>query len=151
MATHAEGRFSTLVHRLPRIPLPITILTFLLLAINVFGFVAMATGLDRVVPGVGDSESVQQAGYMMAARQLGVAIVFAFAFFAKHVRFMQLAWSLAALREIGDVPAAVAQGGLFAGLAMAALIAAEIAIVIWLGAVATGRIARYRSTPRPPT
>lgn len=148
-AHQGHGMFQTLVHTLPRVPLPIAILTWLLLAVNVFGFVAMVSGLDRVIPGIGTSNEVKAAGYMMAARQLGVAIVFALAFFSKNVRFMQLGWGLAALREIGDVPSAVAQGGLIAGLAMAALIAAEIAIFVWLGAVAAGRIARYAPAGEP--
>lgn len=132
-----------MVHKLPRVPLPITVLTFLLLAVNVGGFFFMLTDLDQVVPGLGDSAAVQQAGYMMAARQLGVAFVFAIAYFSKQVRLMQLGWGLAALREMGDMPGAVAQGGAIGGVAMAALILIELAIVAWLHAVATGRIARY--------
>lgn len=143
-ATQTRSGFTTVVHRVDRFPFSIRLLGYALLLVNIGGFVSFLTNLQGFAPGLPENSSVDQIGYMLAGRQLGVAIVFALALFGHNIRFLQLAWGLAILRELADIAGTIARGQTGASIGIGVLLVAEIAIFIYLGAVATGRIAKYR-------
>ena len=139
-----QSPFATVVPTVERFPVPILILGSLLLLVNVFGFFTFLFNLSAMAPEIGTNASAQAVGILIAGRQLAVTIVFALALFGKNVRFMQLAWSLAVIREIADAASMVVQGN-YVGLPFfAALLIAEISVFIYLGAIASGHVAKYK-------
>ncbi len=138
-----KSRFATVVPTIEKFPLPIMILGSLLLLVNVFGFFTFLFNLSAMVPEIGTNASAQAAGILIAGRQLAVTVVFALALFGKNVRFMQLAWFLAFIREIADAASMVVQGNNSGLPFFAALLIAEIAAFIYLGAIASGHVTKY--------
>ena len=139
-----KSRFATVVPTVDRFPLPIMILGSLLLLVNVFGFMTFLFNISMFAPGLPAGSALQSLGYIIAGRQLGVTIVFALALFGKNVRFMQLAWFLAALREIADMAGMAAQVPAIGIVTFVILILLEFAIVVYLGAIASGHVAKYK-------
>lgn len=139
-----RSRFTTVVPTVKRFPLPILILGALLLLVNIGGFINALLSIQTLAPSLSPADA-QIIGAAFAARQAGVAIVFALALFGKNVRFLQLAWGIAAIREIGDFPMSLALGGAFGAIAIGVLILVEIGTVIYLGAIASGHVAKYKA------
>ena len=140
-----KSRFETVVPTVAKFPMPIMVVGTLLLLINLFFLGNFLFNLQGIFPGLGNSGVVQQLQYMLAARQLGMAVVFGLALFGKNVRFMQLAWFLAFIREVGDLAGGLALGnnpGLFF---IIPLIVIEIAAFIYTGAIASGHVAKGKS------
>ena len=84
---------------------------------------------------------------MLAGRQPAVTVVFALALFGKNVRFMQLAWFLAIIREISDAAGTLARGMPFVTVFVIVVLVAEIAAFIYTGAIASGHVAKYKPEP----
>ncbi|MBI2053148.1 MAG: hypothetical protein HYT41_00165 [Candidatus Sungbacteria bacterium] len=146
MDTEQHSRFHTVVPTVGRFPLTIVIFSCVMLAINAFGLFNFLTNLSAFVPGIGSGMAVDQIAFMIAGRQLGAALVLAFALFYKNVRVMQLAWVVAIIREVADLALARNSMGMFAFVIV--LLIAEVATFIYLGAIASGRIPKYIKTDK---
>lgn len=128
-----------------KIPLPIMIFSGLMLVINVVAFFGFMFYLPATIPELGAISTGQELGFMLAGRQLGATVVLALALFSKNARLLQLAWLLALLREATDVAGSLVSGN-YAGITgEAVFLAAEIATFIYLGRIASSRIAKYAS------
>jgi hypothetical protein len=113
--------------------------------INIFFFFTMLFNVEMIYPGLNASGIAGKVQCTLAARQLGVAIVFALALYGKNTRFMQLAWFLAFLREMGDLAGTMAIGDTAAALSFTPLIIFELGVFIYVGAIASGHVAKYKS------
>ena len=109
------------------------ILGSLLLLVNIFGFVNFLFNMSGFFSGIGTGSPVQQLSYMIAGRQLAVTVVFALALFGKIVRFMQLAWFLAIIREISDAAGTMALGMTAGTISIIVLVIVELRFLsIWV-------------------
>ncbi|MGH9157260.1 MAG: hypothetical protein ACRD1K_15805 [Acidimicrobiales bacterium] len=135
------GRSATVVPKVEHFRWFILLVAYPLLVVNLFGFANFAVNLNGFAPGIGTGTSVDQVSYMLAGRQLAVALVFALGLFSRRVRLMQLGWGLAIIREFADMAGTIARGQTAGALAIAALVAIEVAIFVYLGALASGRAA----------
>lgn len=142
----SESKFKTVVSKVDKFPLPMVIAACLLLLINFSGLFMFLTNLDGIVPGLkgSNAEAVQQIAYQIGARQLIPIVIFVFALFYKDVRIFQIAWLLALIREIGDLAGALANHPTQAGIIIIAVcMLIEIASFIYLGMIASGKVAKY--------
>ncbi|MBI4225269.1 MAG: hypothetical protein HY617_02975 [Candidatus Sungbacteria bacterium] len=143
-----HGRFHTVVPTVARFPLAIVVFSCFLLAINAFGLFKFFTDLSGFIPGIGSGPAVDQLAFMISARQLGAALVLLFALFYKNVRVMQFAWFVAIIREVGDLSAMLIRGDMSSSVFVIVILIAEVATFIYLGMIASGKVAKYARSNR---
>ena len=133
--------FATLVPVVDKFPLWILIAGWLLVFFNVMG----SFGFAGSIPGLGASGADQQAALMLAARQLGQGFILGYGLLQKNVRTLQFLWLMVILRESIDFAASLMRGQGLGPLAFVVTLAIELAAFIYLGAIASGHIAGYKS------
>ncbi len=116
---------------------------WLLVFANISGGIAFLTGPSAIIPGLGFAGPEQQASIMIAARQLGQGVMLAFALLYKNVRTLQFAWLMVIIRESIDLAARLISGQGLSPIVIVVTIVLEIAAFIYLGAIASGHVARY--------
>lgn len=141
MQSSGQSRFHAVVPTVAKFPLAIVIFSYIMLAINAFGLFNFFTNISAFIPGIGGGLAVDQIAIMISGRQLGAALVLLFALLYKNVRVMQLAWVIAMIREIADLALAQNNTGMFAFVIV--LLVAEAATLIYLNAIASGKVAKY--------
>ncbi len=139
-----QSRFATVVPTVEKFPLAIIIVGSLLLLINIFFFFTSLFNVEMIFPGLSASGIAPKVQYIFASRQLGIALVFALALYGKNTRFMQLAWFLAFLRELGDFAGMLAIGDTAAALSFTPMLVFELGAFIYVGAIASGHVAKYK-------
>lgn len=149
MSTHeTKSRFTTVVRTVTQFPTPMLVFTYILLFFNLLGLVLFLSNIHAIMPGLTglSSSVVQHLSYRIAGRQLIPILLFIFALTYKDVRVFQFAWVLAFIREISDVAGFLVtpDPSVFVLLTIYFLfIVGEIASFIYLGMIASGRIAKY--------
>ena len=145
-----SARFATVVERVDAYPLGVTILVWLLVAQSALYALILITG-QAIVDGIGNAAARNGVGIMIAGRSIAVVILTVLALHSKHVRFLQLVIGVRALIEIFDVVAGLqrhpASGNVPIAVAKAVV---QLALFVYVGAIASGHVARYRPVP-PPT
>ena len=135
-----KSPFATVVPTVDRFPLWILIVGGLLVLANLGG----SFSFTGAIPGLGTSGPDQQAATMLAARQLGQAFILLFALLYRNVRVLQAVWFMTIIRECIDLIARLTSGQGLSPIFIVITIAIEIAAFIYLGAIASGHVARYR-------
>lgn len=142
--TELPSRFASVVSTVRRFPIAMVVFGWFLVAINTFFGVMFLINAAGVIPGLAAGGADQQAAIMLAGRNLGQALLLAFALLYKDVRVMQFVWLMAIIREVFDLAAALIRGTGPSPLIIIVVLGIEVAAVIYLGAIATGRVAKYR-------
>lgn len=70
---------------------------------NAFFGASFLTNAASVIPDLAATGADQQAAIMLAARNLGQALILAFALLYKNVRVLQMVWLMAIVREVLDL------------------------------------------------
>ncbi len=135
-----KSPFATLVPTVDRFPIWVLIFGWLLVFFNVTG----SFGFAGTIPGLGSTGPDQQAALMLAARQLGQAFILGFGLLQKNVRTLQFIWLMVIIRESIDLAARLISGQGLSPIAIIVTIVIELGIFIYLGAIASGHVARYR-------
>ena len=132
--------FTTLVPSVDKFPLWILILGWLLVFFNLMG----SFSFTGSIPGLGTTGPDQQAAIMLAARQVGQAFILGFGLLQKNVRTLQFIWLMVIIRETIDFSARLISGQGLSPIAFVITIIIEAAVFIYLGAIASGHVAKYR-------
>lgn len=132
--------FATLVASVDKFPLWILILGWLLVFFNVMG----SFSFSGSIPGLGTTGPDQQAALMLAARQIGQAFILGYGLLQKNVRTLQFIWLMVIIRESIDFAARLISGQGLSPIAFIITIVIELVVFIYLGAIASGHIARYK-------
>ncbi len=144
--TEHKSRFETVVPTVKKFPLWLLIVGSLMILMNLSFFILSLFSPQMISPILGGGGEGSRLQYMFAVRQLGIIVVFALAMYGKNTRFMQLAWFIAFLRELGDLVGALAAGINTVGVVFfIILLAVELAAFIYAGAIASGHVAKYKS------
>jgi len=94
--------------------------------------------------------ALREVGFMIAGRSIALVILTVVALQSKHVRFLQLVIGLRVLIEIFDVVAGLQRDPVSGnGPIAVAKAVVQLALFVYLGAIASGHIARYRPAPAP--
>ena len=134
-------RFATIVPTVEKFPLWILILGWLLVFFNVMGSFSFA----GTIPGLGATGADQQAAIMLAARQIGQAFILGYGLLQKNVRTLQFLWAMVIIRESIDFAARLISGQGLSPIAFVVTIAIELTAFIYLGAIASGHVAKYKN------
>lgn len=102
--------FLTVVRRVRRPPLWIAVVGWVLVLANVSVVATMLVDGSGLIPGIGASGADRQALVMIAGRQLGQAVILAFALVYRDVRPLQAVFAMAFLREAFDLWARLESG-----------------------------------------
>lgn len=78
-------------------------------------------------------------------RQLGQAFILGFGLWQKDVCTLQFLWSMVIIRESIDLAARLIRGEGLSLVAFAITLAIEVAAFIYLGAIASGHVANYKT------
>jgi hypothetical protein len=132
---------TTVVRIVDKLPLWIRVIGWLLVLVNVMGSVSFVTNASAVIPGLGTTGPEQQAATMIAARQIGQAAILAFALLYRDVRVLQAAFVMVIIRESIDLVAGLISGKGLSPIMIGVTIALEAAAFIYLGMIASGRVA----------
>ena len=135
------SRFDTLVASVDKFPVWILILGWLLVFFNVMG----SFSFSGSIPGLGSSGPDQQAALMLAARQIGQAFILGYGLLQKNVRTLQFIWLMVIIRESIDFAARLNSGQGLSPIAFIITIVIELAVFIYLGAIASGHVAKYKN------
>ena len=136
--------FATVVSTVDRFPIWILVIGWLLVFFNVTG----SYSFSGTIPGLGTTGPDQQAAIMLAARQIGQAFILGYALLQKNVRTLQFVWLMCIIRESIDFAARLISGQGLSLIAFVITIALEIAAFLYLGAIASGRVAKYVSNKK---
>ena len=131
--------FATLIATLDKFPLWSLILGWLLVFFNLMG----SFGFSGTIPGLGTTGPDQQAAIMLAARQVGQAFILGYGLLQKNVRTLQFIWLMVIIRESIDFAARLISGQGLSSIASIITIIIELTVFIYLGAIASGHIAKY--------
>ncbi len=146
-AQHADSKFETVVTKVDAYPVWVTILSWLLIAQSALYAIIALTG-RTIVAGVTNGDAHRELGIMAAGRCLALVILTVIALQSKHVRFLQLVIGLRAVIEIFDVVAGLQREPASGNVPIAAVTAVvQLALFVYVGAIASGHIARYRPVP----
>lgn len=144
-----QSRFHTVVPTVAAFPVAIVVFGWFFVVVNTFFGVAFLTNPASVIPGLGSVGADQQAAIMLAARNLGQALILAFALLYKNVRILQFVWLMAIIREGLDLVAALVRGSgpspMVTVVLFSVVLIAEFAAFVYLGAIASGRVSKYGS------
>ncbi len=141
-----ESVSHTIVPKVNKFPLWILIPAYILILIGFYGFSLYLFSLKDSVPGLSGATdiAIQQLSFQVAGRQIIPVIIFIFALFYKDVRVFQLAWFVAFIRDLGDVLGFTSAKAAFGSIAFILfLMVIEIASFIYLGMIASGKVAKY--------
>ncbi len=146
---HTDSRFETVVARVHAYPLAVTVLVWLLVAQSAL-YAGIALAGQTIVEGIDPGDAHRELGVMIAGRSVALVILTIVALQSKHVRFLQLVIGLRALIEIFDIIAGMQQDPASGNVPLAVVKAVvQLALFIYVGAIASGHIARYRPTAVP--
>ena len=135
-----QSPFATLVPTVDRFPLWILIFGWLLVFANISGSFNFA----GTIPGLGTTGPDQQAAIMLAARQIGQGFILAYGLLQKNVRLLQFLWLMVLIRESIDFSASLISGQGLSPIMFIVTIVIELATFIYLGAIASGHVAKYK-------
>jgi len=136
-----QPRFATVVPTVDKFPMWILILGWMLVFFNVTGSFSFA----GTIPGLTATGPDQQAAIMLAARQIGQGFILGYGLLQKNVRTLQFLWLMVIIRESIDFAARLISGQGLNPIAFVVTIIIEIAAFIYLGAIASGHVAKYKS------
>ncbi len=142
-STVHTSRFATIIPNVRRFPIAMLVFGWFLVATNAFFGIMFVVNAD-VIPGLAASGADQQAAIMVAGRNLGQALILGFALQYKNVRVLQFVWLMAIIREVFDLAGTLIRGSGPSPAIIAAVLVIEVASFIYLGAIASGRVAKYR-------
>jgi hypothetical protein len=140
MSETKQSPFATLVPTVDKFPLWILILGWMLVFFNVMGSFNFA----GTIPGLETTGADQQAALMLAARQVGQGFILGYGLLQKNVRTLQFLWLMCIIRESIDFAARLISGQGFSPTMFVVMLAIEIAAFIYLGAISSGHIAKYK-------
>ncbi|MCX6056874.1 MAG: hypothetical protein NTW69_01820 [Chloroflexi bacterium] len=135
-----KSRFATIVPTVEKFPLWILIAGWFLVFANVSGSFSFAAS----IPGLGTIGADQQAALMLAARQVGQGFILGYGLLQKNVRTLQFLWAMCIIRESIDFAARLISGQGFSPIMFIVTLAVEVAAFIYLGAIASGHVAKYK-------
>lgn len=141
MSETKQFPFATVVPTVEKFPLWILIAGWLLVFANVSGSFSFA----GTIPGLGATGADQQAALMLAARQIGQGFILGYGLLQKNVRTLQFLWAMVIIRESIDLAARLISGQGLSLVMFAVTIAIELAAFIYLGAIASGHVVKYKS------
>ncbi len=141
------SRFATVVARVDAYPWGVTILVWILIAQSALYVIISLTG-QTIVDGIDNAAAHRELGIMIAGRSMALTILTVVALQSKYVRFLQLVIGLRALIEIFDVVAGLQRDPSSGNVPIAVVKAVvQLALFGYLGAIASGHVARHRPTP----
>lgn len=138
--TENKSRFATVVPAVEKFPLWILIAGWFLVFANISGSFSFAAS----IPGLETIGADQQAALMLAARQIGQGFILGYGLLQKNVRTLQFLWLMCIIRESIDFAARLISGQGFSPIMFVVTLAIEIAAFIYLGAIASGHVAKYK-------
>ncbi len=149
-ARRTGSRFETVVATVAAYPVWVTILVWILIAQSALYAVIALVG-PAIVDGIDNAAARTEVGVMIAGRSIALVILTVIALQSKYVRFLQLVMGLRALIEIFDVIAGLQRSPASGNVPIAVVKAlVQLALFVYLGAIASGHVPRYRTAP-PPT
>ena len=116
-----------------QLPRWISIFGWLLVVANVSGAITMFGDASGLIPGIGSTGPDEQALSMIAARQLGQALLLAFALLYRDLRVLQLVWVMVFIREAIDLWARLVSGAGIDPKLVVVTLALELGAFVHLG------------------
>ena len=140
MSEKKPSPFATLVPTVDKFPLWILIAGWVLVFANITG----SFSFSGTIPGLGMTGADQQAALMLAARQIGQGFILGYGLLQKNVRTLQFLWAMVIMRESIDLAARLISGQGLSLVMFVVTLAVELAAFIYLGAIASGHVAKYK-------
>jgi len=142
--------FKTVVASVEAYPLGVTIMVWLLVAQSALYALISIMG-QAIVDGIDNAAAHNEVGVMIAGRSIALVILTVLALQSKHVRFLQLVIGVRALIEIFDIVAGLQRDPPSGNVTFAIVKAVvQLALFVYLGAIASGHVSRYKPAPLPP-